>query len=68
MRFVLGIVVGAILVIGVAYIHDASIDPAKDVGSRAMVNWDVVSESLRGLNAWLHDEWAWLDEKFRGAN
>lgn len=68
MRFFLGIVIGAILVIGVAYIHDASIDPARDPTSRAMVNWDVVSESLRGLSGWLQDQWAWLNEKFHAAN
>lgn len=65
MRFILGIVVGAVLLIGAAYIHDSSIDPAKDPSARAMVNWEVVSQNMRGLNGWLHDQLGWLNEKLR---
>ena len=68
MRFVFGIVIGALLVIGAAYIHDASIDLAQTPSARAMVNWDVVSENLRGLNGWLHDQWGWLNDKLHGAS
>ncbi len=68
MRFIFGIVVGAILLIGAAYIHDASIDPAKDPAARPMVNWEVVSQNMRGLNDWLHDQWGWLSEKLHRAS
>ena len=67
MRLVFGIVIGALLLIGAAYIHDASIDPAQNPSARAMVNWDVVSENFRGLNGWLHDQWVWLNEKLHGS-
>ena len=67
MRFVLGFLVGAIFVIGAAYIHDASLDSAKDPIARPMVNWEVVSENMRGLNGWLHEQWGWLNEKLRPA-
>ena len=60
MRFIFGFVIGALVVIGAAYIHDASIDPVKDPTAHAMVNWQVVSDNMRGLNDWLHDQWAWL--------
>lgn len=64
MRFVLGIVIGALLVIGAAYVHDAAIDPAQAPAVRPMVNWDVVSEDLRGVNIWLHEQWDWLNQQF----
>ncbi len=65
MRFILGILVGAVLVVGGAYIHDASIDPVKDPNAHAMVNWEVVSQGMRGVNDWLQDQWAWLNDKLR---
>ena len=47
--FIFGIlVIGAVLVVGAAYIHDAAIDPVKDPAeANAMVNWEVVSENMR---------------------
>ncbi len=63
MRFILGIVVGALLVIGAAYVHDAAIDPARDAASQRMVNWEAVSVNLRGIGGWLSDEWEWLTTK-----
>lgn len=66
MRFVFGIVIGALLLVGAAYVHDALIDPAQNPAARPMVNWDVVSEDLRSLNTWLHDQWEWLNQQFHG--
>ncbi len=63
MRFLFGLIVGAVLVIGAAYIHDASVDPVRTPGAQAMVNWPVVSESLRGLNGWLQDRVSWISQQ-----
>lgn len=63
MRFILGMIVGAILVIGAAYVHDAAIDPERTPTARPMVNWPVVSEDLRGINNWFHDQWDWLSRQ-----
>lgn len=67
MRFVLGIVIGALLVVGAAYVHDAAIDPAQNPAVRPMVNWDVVSETLRSLNGWFHQQWEWLNQQLHGS-
>ena len=63
MRFLLGVIVGAVLVVGAAYIRDASIDTARNPDAKVMVNWPVVSESFRGLNDWAHDQWDWIDRQ-----
>ena len=65
MRFFFGLVVGIILVVGAAYIRDASIDTVRNPDAKLMVNWEVVSETVRGLNGWLHDQWDWIDHQFR---
>jgi hypothetical protein len=46
MRFILGIVIGAVLVVGAAYVHDKNM-PAPTAGAAAqpIVNW----ETLIGL-------------------
>ena len=55
MRLFLGIIVGACLTIGAAYIHDNWTPAATTTGSsttlahRPMVNWDVVSANWNGL-------------------
>ena len=67
MRFLFGILVGAVLVIGAAYIRDASIDPARNPEAKAMVNWDVVTVTFRGLNDWAHDQWEWIDRQLHHA-
>ncbi len=64
MRFFIGVLVGIVLVIGAAYIHDGSIDPAREDGGKPLVHWDVATQDLRGINEWLQSEWAWLNEKF----
>ncbi|HEX4768878.1 MAG TPA: hypothetical protein VH414_21645 [Lichenihabitans sp.] len=63
MRFLFGLVVGALLVVGAAYVHDASVDPTRSPGAQTMVNWPVVSENLRGLNGWLQDRVSWLSQQ-----
>ncbi len=67
MRFILGMIFGAVMLLGAAYIRDASLDPAREPEARAMVNWEVVSASVRGLSGWAQDEWTWLDRQLRHA-
>lgn len=61
MRLLLGLVLGALLTIGTAYVHDTA--PARSVPSattsetRPIVNWDVVHTNLRSLRAWMVTEW-----------
>jgi hypothetical protein len=51
MRLLLGMILGAALTIGVAYVHDSTLSSppgTASVESRPMVNWDVVN------NSWSH--------------
>lgn len=68
MRFILGILVGVVLLTGTAYIHDASVDPVRNPSARVMVNWDVVTESVRGLSDWLHDQWTEITSTLHNGN
>lgn len=70
MRFIFGIIVGCLLTIGVAYIHDtsyppASVDSAAVVADGRMVNWEIVDRNVHGLNGWMHDKWSWLNGQFK---
>jgi hypothetical protein len=64
MRLFLGIIVGVLLTIGVAYLSDASI-PAPSSASaqtttveqRPMVNWDVVSRNWQNLTSDVRNTW-----------
>ncbi len=53
MRFILGIIVGAALTVGAAYICDTT----KPIGAQPMVNWDVVAKNLDSLSAFARDSW-----------
>lgn len=54
MRFLFGVIVGALITIGTAYIVDSRSDPLQ--GTR-MVNWDVVGERVAELTAGLRTVW-----------
>jgi len=61
MRFVLGIIVGAILTIGLAYLSDASISGPSNATTqteqRPMVNWDVVDKNWQNLTSEVRNTW-----------
>jgi hypothetical protein len=63
MRFLLGVIVGALLTIGTAYIVDSRADPLQ--GSR-MVNWQVVGEKVGELTADLRTVWADFTRQITG--
>ena len=61
MQTLLGIIVGIFLTIGIAYVHDSTINPNPPAGSatieRPMVNWDVVTASWRDLKGRVDAGW-----------
>ena len=68
MRAFLGIILGAVLVIGGAYIYDslktsevANGQTAKT--NRTLVNWDVVADDWHALKIRAHDDWARISSK-----
>ena len=62
MRLLLGIILGALLTVGAAFISN-SMTPSASAGgteSRRMVNWDVAGERLQAFTAYVREEWARL--------
>jgi hypothetical protein len=63
MRLLLGIILGVILTIGVAYLSDASTSGPTNaatqtsVEQRPMVNWDVVSKNWQSLSLGVRNTW-----------
>lgn len=59
MRLILGIILGAALTIGGAYVSDtATKSPGAD--ARPMVNWDVVGKNFDALSGLVKQGWAKL--------
>ena len=66
MRLLLGMILGALLTVSVAFIADNWNEPAKTAGSaehRTMVNWDVVDENLRIVRHRAREMWTKLTHK-----
>jgi hypothetical protein len=55
-RVLLGVILGALLTIGGAYIHDTQFAGKPGV-ERQMVNWDVVGRNWNQLTARVRLEW-----------
>jgi hypothetical protein len=64
MRLLLGIVLGAFLTIGGAYLYDShnALDAANSPASaqRPMVNWDIVNTNWQNLTEKARSEWTRL--------
>ena len=65
MRILLGMILGALLTIAAAYVHDTAAAGGRTTAGQPMVNWDVVSRNwqdlrstVRNMGDRLHDEWA----------
>ena len=63
MRLILGIILGALITVGAAYIYDSAHAPATATAtataaiSRPLVNWDVVGTKWNGLTHRARNEW-----------
>ena len=60
MRLLFGIILGALLTVGAAYVYDSSHAPATTTAAasaRPLVNWDVVSTKWNGLAVRARSEW-----------
>jgi hypothetical protein len=62
MRMFFGIILGIILTIGAAYVYDSVRNTSGGEGTfdRPVVNWDVLSHSVKGLTSTVQDGWARL--------
>ena len=57
MRLLFGMILGAALTVGAAYISDTSKTGAE---ARPMVNWDVVGKNVEAFTAMVKQGWAKL--------
>ena len=61
MRILLGIILGAVLTIGTAYLYDSGSAPAVTTATtgthRPLVNWDVVGSKWQHLSVRARAEW-----------
>jgi hypothetical protein len=59
MRLILGIIIGALITVGAAYVYDSARAPATETAAahRPLVNWDVVATKWNGLTNRAHREW-----------
>jgi hypothetical protein len=62
MRVFLGMVLGALLTVLAAYIHDGGRTDQVG-GARTMVNWDVVSENWQAAKTRVQHEWTQLSSR-----
>jgi hypothetical protein len=58
MRLLFGIILGAALTVGAAYISDTAAKSGPD--ARPMVNWDVVAKNVDTLTVMIKQGWAKL--------
>ena len=68
MQSILGMILGAVLVIGGAYVVDSirtsTIASGPDAQTnRTIVNWDVVASDWNSLKAHAHDDWVRISSK-----
>ena len=70
MRVLFGMILGAMLIVGIAFISDTwATGPATESGAaghRMMVNWDVVDENMRIVHRHARDMWSKLSHKVNG--
>jgi len=60
MRLILGMILGAALTVGGAYISDTTMKPAPGTEARPMVNWDVVGRNTDTVVTMIKQGWAKL--------
>jgi hypothetical protein len=61
MRLILGIILGALITVGSAYVYDSAHEPATTAAApRPLVNWDVVGAKWDQLTRRAHAEWTRL--------
>jgi hypothetical protein len=66
MRFIFGVIIGALITIGAAYIHDSmTSETGADATDQKMVNWSNVHRNLNDLGANINATWKRLSDQLR---
>jgi len=69
MRVLFGMILGALLTVGVAFVHDnwsAGASANQSAEQRPMVNWDVVDQNWRVVRQRARETWTTLSHKVTG--
>lgn len=56
MNILVGLILGLLVAIGGAYVHDSAIAPS-DRDTRALVNWNAFNAEMRSLNESVSNGW-----------
>jgi hypothetical protein len=51
MRLLFGMILGAALLVGIAYYHDTNLVGGPGQSARPLVNWDVANDVTRGVSS-----------------
>jgi hypothetical protein len=62
MRVFFGLILGALLTVGAAYVYDSGRGDQAGI-ERTMVNWDVVSENWQAAKSRVQQEWTQLSAR-----
>jgi hypothetical protein len=64
MRFLLGVIAGVLLTVGIAFVADSTVtaEVTPDT-NRQIVNWEVAQERLHGLTTLVRNGWEWLEHE-----
>ncbi len=57
MRLLLGMILGALLTVGAAFVADSMASGDGGAEPRRIVNWDVAGDRLNAVTAYLRQEW-----------
>jgi hypothetical protein len=63
MRLIFGIIIGVLLTIGAAYVHDMTADTT-DPNQQRIVNWDVADRNFAEIATSVRDGWNRLRAAF----
>jgi hypothetical protein len=64
MRFLMGVVIGCLLTVGVAWFHDLDTDKTQPgETAQRMVNWEVVSANMSRFTGNVRSEWDRLTDR-----
>lgn len=73
MRVLFGMILGALLTVGVAFVHDnwssnssITTGSSSSLADARMVNWDVVGANWRIVKDRARDTWTMLSQKVQG--
>jgi hypothetical protein len=63
MRFLLGVIAGVLLTVGLAFVADSAVTGEATYTNRQIVNWEVAQQRLHGFTTLVRTEWERLESQ-----